>query len=218
MMMLNGTITVLLTVLAMVFLPALMRLMNTPDSIFCQAYSYMAVICCGMLATIVSQAVSGVLTGVYVYRAYGRMMPRKDDFRLENGITKEMLSTGGAMAFMYSVVSLGSVVYQGATNVLGEIAIAAFTAFRRIHNILIQPMSTIMDASGTFTAQNWGAKQKRRIRETLRRVMFMEAAWGFLCVAIVYLFGGDIIRLTTGTRNPEMISLAVTGLRIHFSM
>ena len=270
MMILNGTVTALLTLVAMVFLPALMRLMNTPDSIFEQAYSYMAVICGGMLATIcynmfagilrafgnsktplfflifssvlnialdllfvavfhmgvsgaalatiVSQAVSGVLTGFYVYRAYGHMMPQKKDFRLEKGITKEMLSTGGAMAFMYSVVSLGSVVYQGATNVLGEVAIAAFTAFRRIHNILIQPMSTIMDASGTFTAQNWGAKQKKRIRETLRKVMVMEAGWGFLCIAIVYLFGAEIIRLTTGTRNPEMVDLAVMGLRIHFSM
>ena len=270
MMILNGTVTALLTLVAMVFLPALMRLMNTPDSIFEQAYSYMAVICGGMLATIcynmfagilrafgnsktplfflifssvlnialdllfvavfhmgvsgaalatiVSQAVSGVLTGFYVYRAYGHMMPQKKDFRLEKGITKEMLSTGGAMAFMYSVVSLGSVVYQGATNVLGEVAIAAFTAFRRIHNILIQPMSTIMDASGTFTAQNWGAKQKKRIRETLRKVMVMEAGWGFLCIAIVYLFGAEIIRLTTGTRNPEMVDLAVMGLRIHFSL
>ena len=226
MMVLDGIITAVLTVFALAFLPSLMQLMNTPESIFDQAYSYMAVIFAGMLATIcynmfagilrafgnsktplyflifssllnigldllfvavfhmgvggaalatvVAEAVSGILTGIYVYRNYREMMPRKEDFRLETDTAKEMLSTGGAMAFMYSVISLGSVVFQGATNILGESIIAAHTADRRIINILMQPMATIMDASGTFVAQNWGARQKQRIRDTLKKVMGME--------------------------------------------
>ena len=93
------------------------------------------------------------------------------------------------------------------------------TRIRRIYSdIMIQPMATIMDASGTFTAQNWGAKQKRRIRETLRKVLRLEAGYGFFCIAVVYLFGSSMIQITTGTRNPEMVDLAVIGLRIHFSM
>ncbi len=133
MMVLDGVITAALTVLALLFLSPLMRLMNTPESIFDQAYSYMAVIFAGMLATIcynmfagilrafgnskkplyflifssllnialdllfvavfrmgvggaalatiVSQAVSGILTGFYVYRTYREMMPRQEDFK-----------------------------------------------------------------------------------------------------------------------------------------
>lgn len=268
MMMLDGVITAVLTVLALLFLTPLMRLMNTPDSIFEQAYSYMAVIFAGMLATIcynmfagilrafgnsktplyflifssllnialdllfvavfrmgvggaalatiVSQAVSGILTGIYVYRTYRDMMPRREDFRLDKRLTKELLSTGSAMAFMYSVISLGSVVFQGATNALGEAVITAHTAARRIINILMQPLSTVMDASGTFVAQNWGAQQKRRIRETLRKVMGVEAAWGLFACLIVYLFGRTIIQFTTGTQNADILDNAVMSLRIHF--
>jgi len=268
MMVLDGIITVVLTVLALIFLPALMRLMNTPETIFSQAYSYMAVIFAGMLATIcynmfagilrafgnsktplyflifssmlnialdllfvavfhmgvggaalatvTAQAVSGILTGIYVYRNYREMMPRKEDFRLETGTAKEMLSTGSAMAFMYSVISLGSVVFQGATNILGESIIAAHTAARRIINILMQPMATIMDASGTFVAQNWGARQKQRIRDTLKKVMGMEIAWGLFSCLIVYLFGRTMIQFTIGTQNVEILDNAVMSLRIHF--
>ena len=268
MMLLDGLITAVLTVLALLFLTPLMRLMNTPDSIFEQAYSYMAVIFAGMLATIcynmfagilrafgnsktplyflifssllnialdllfvavfrmgvggaalatiVSQAVSGILTGIYVYRTYRDMMPRREDFRLDKQLTKELLSTGSAMAFMYSVISLGSVVFQGATNALGEAVITAHTAARRIINILMQPLSTVMDASGTFVAQNWGAQQKRRIRETLRKVMGVEAAWGLFACLIVYLFGRVIIQFTTGTQNTDILDNAVMSLRIHF--
>ena len=268
MIVLDGVITAVLTVLALLFLSPLMRLMNPPDSIFDQAYSYMAVIFAGMLATIcynmfagilrafgnsktplyflifssllnialdllfvavfrmgvggaalatiVSQAVSGILTGVYVYRTYREMMPKQEDFRLEKKLTKELLSTGSAMAFMYSVISLGSVMFQGATNTLGEGIIAAHTAARRIINILMQPLSTIMDASGTFVAQNWGAQKKRRIKETLRKVMAVEVAWGLFACLIVYLFGWTIIQFTTGTQNADILDNAVLSLRIHF--
>ena len=268
MMVLDGIITVILTVLALVFLPALMRLMNTPESIFDQAHSYMVVIFAGMLATIcynmfagilrafgnsktplyflifssllnigldllfvavlhmgvggaalatvVAEAVSGILTGIYVYRNYRDMMPSKDDFKLEKGLTKEMLATGGAMGFMYSVVDLGSVVFQGAANALGEMYIAAHTAARRIINIMMQPMASMMDASGTFVGQNWGAKQKQRIRDTLKKIMGMEIAWGLFSCLIVYLFGRVIIRFTTGTHSEEILDNAVMSLRIHF--
>ena len=60
MMVLDGVITA-----ALLFLLPLMRLMNTPDSIFDQAYSYMAVIFAGMLATICYNMFAGIL------RAFG---------------------------------------------------------------------------------------------------------------------------------------------------
>ena len=268
MMALDGLITAVLTAFALVFLPSLMRLMNTPESIFDQAYSYMVVIFAGLLATVcynmfagilrafgnsrtplyflifssllnigldllfvavfhmgvggaalatvVAQVVSGVLAGLYVYRNYRDMMPAKEDFRLEKGLSKEMLATGAAMGFMYSVVDLGSVLFQGAANALGEMYIASHTAARRIINILMQPMGGMMNASGTFVGQNWGAKQKQRIRDTLKKVMGMEMAWGLFSCLIVYLFGRTIIQFTTGTQSTEILDNAVMSLYIHF--
>ena len=270
MMVLDAGITAALTGLALLLLAPLMRLLNTPQGIFAQAYSYMIVICGGMLATIcynmfagilrafgnsktplyflifssmlnivldplfvavfhmgvsgaalatvVSEGVSGVMTGVYVYRNYGHMMPGKRDFKPESAMVREMLSTGGAMAFMYSVVSLGSVVFQSATNALGESVIAAHTAARRIINIFMQPMGSMMDASGTFVAQNWGAQRKDRIRNALKRVMAMEAAWGAFSCLVVYLFGRAIIQFTTGTHSAGILDSAVMSLRIHFPL
>ena len=168
------------------------------------------------LATVAAQAVSGILTGVYAYRHYRDMMPGKEDFRPDRQLFRELLSTGSAMAFMYSVIDLGSVAFQGANNALGETVIASHTAARRIITIFMQPMSTMMNASGTFVAQNWGARQKKRIRETLKKVMGMEAAWGMFSCLIVYLFGRAIIHFTTGTVSEEVLGNAVMSLRIHF--
>ena len=268
MIALDGIISAVLTILALTVLPSLMRQMNTPENIFDQAYSYMAVIFAGLpaticynmfagilrafgnsrtplyflifssllnialdllfvaafhmgvggaaAATVAAQAVSGVLAGIYVYRNYRDMLPAKEDFRMEKGLTKEMLATGGAMGFMYSLVDLGSVVFQGAANTLGEMYIAAHTSARRIISILIQPMSGMMNAAGTFVGQNWGAKQKQRIRDTLKKIMGMQITWGLFSCLIIYLFGRAIIRFATGTQNAEILDNAVMSLRIHF--
>ena len=36
-------------------------------------------------------------------------------------------------------------------------------------------------------------------------------------MAIIYLFGGPLVRFTTGTDTPEMVENAVLSLRIHFA-
>ena len=46
-------------------------------------------------------------------------------------------------------------------------------------------------------------------------VLLLVAAWSVFACAVVYLFGGGIIRLTTGTEDPEIIRNAVMSLRIH---
>ena len=264
--LLDMGIAALLTVLAVAFLKPLMRLMNTPEAIMAQAYSYMIVICGGMLATIaynmfasvmrsfgnsrtplyvlifcslvnigldllfvavfhmgvggaalatvIAQALSGAICGAYVWRNYREYLPGKADFRVEPAMLRELLSTGSAMAFMYSIVNLGTAVFQGAINRLGEAVIAAYTAGERIIGMLMQPTSTIMDASATFVGQNWGAKAYSRIRDGLKRAMVMEVLWGTVACAIVYAVGGSIIRFTTGTRSAEIVALAVRHMRV----
>ena len=165
------------------------------------------------LATVIAQAVSGLLTGIYVYRNYGDMMPEKKDFWLDKEMTKELLSTGSAMAFMYSIVNLGSAVFQGAINTLDESVITAWAAGGKIVGILMQPLGTIMDASSTFVGQNWGARQYQRIKDTVRKVMGLEILWGLISTVSVYLFGSQMIRLLTGTQSQDIVSMAVTAMR-----
>ncbi len=79
----------------------------------------------------------------------------------------------------------------------------------------MQPMSGMVSASGTFIGQNWGAKQKQRIRDTLKKILGMETVWGLFSCLIVYLFGRTIIRFVTGTHSEEILNNAVMSLRIH---
>ena len=169
------------------------------------------------LATVIAEGVSALLCGIYVFRHYSAYLPGKQDFRVSGSLIAELFSNGIAMALMYCVVDLGSVIFQRANNHLGETIISAHTASRRIIGIMMQPLATISTASSTFVGQNWGARKPERIRTALRQVTVMELAWSLFGCALIYAFGGTLVRLTTGTSDTEVVRNAVMSLRWHLS-
>ena len=262
-------ITTGLTILSLVFLKPLMHFMNTPDSIFNEAYSYIVIICAGMpatiaynlfasilravgnsrtslyflmvstvlnivldlffimvlhtgvggaaLATIISQAVSALLSGLYVYKHYRSIMPKRQDFRVPHSMLTELFSQGIAMGLMLCVVDIGSVIFQRANNSLGEMIISAHTSSRRIIGIMMQPINTIATASSTFIGQNWGAGKTSRIRQALKQVLSLEIAWSVTAFLLVLAFGSVLVRWSTGTTDAAMVENAVMSLRLHLA-
>ena len=64
MIVLNTVITALISVVALVFLRVLMRGLNVPETIFEEAYDYLAIIVSGMIATILYNMCAGILRAV----------------------------------------------------------------------------------------------------------------------------------------------------------
>lgn len=269
MMLLNGIIGLLLTLVTLLFLRPLLNLLHVPENILEQAYAYVAVIIGGLLATVcynmfagilrafgnsktpliflivssvlnilldlllvavfdfgvagaawatvLSQTVSGMMCGIFVFRQYGEWMPRKEHARIARSLAHELLSSGLAMAGMYCVYAIGSVIFQGAANRLGPACITAHTASRRVLDMLKQPQGTLAEANATFTAQKKGAGKTDRIRQALRKVLCTEVLWGVLAAVMVWLAGRQIIQITTGTRDALILSQAELSLRCHFT-
>lgn len=167
------------------------------------------------LATVIAQAVSAVLCGVYLLRSYRGILPNRQDFRLPRRLWGELLSTGFAMALMLCVVDLGTVIFQRSNNALGEMYITAHTAARRLIMMIMQPLVTIATANSTFVGQNWGAGKTDRIRTALKQVCCAEVAWALCGGALLFLLGGPLVRFTTGTTDAEVVRNAVLSLRIH---
>lgn len=270
MILLDMVITLVISSATVALLPLLMRFLNTPQSIFDDAYSYISIIFGGLvftiaynmfaailramgnsrvplyflilssllnigldllfvitfsmgiqgaaIATVLAQLISAASCGAYTLRNFREYLPGKQDFRVPGNLLADLFSQGLSMALMSCLVDIGSVVFQRATNLLGQTVITAYTASRKILNLMLQPQATLASANATFTAQNWGAKQPRRIRDTLKQVLILEIGWSLTAMAVIWFFGEEIIFLTTGTRDPEVLRNAVLSLRLHFSM
>lgn len=166
------------------------------------------------LATVISQVVSCLLCGVYLFRNYQEYLPHREDFPIPGSILWALFSAGSAMVLMSIVVEIGSVIFQSAANTLGIAVITAHTASRRVLELLSQPLGSLCAAFSVFTAQNYGGRKPGRIRMALRQVLLLGTGWSALATLLVYLFGGGIIRLISGTGDAAVLSNAVLCLRI----
>lgn len=167
------------------------------------------------LATVIAQTVSAVLCGIYIWKNYGFLLPKRDEFRVSKKMLSELFSQGLAMGLMFCVVDLGSVIFQRANNGLGEMIISAHTAARRIIVVMMQPLATIAAAFSTFAGQNWGAKKTERIRTALKQALGMEMIWSLFGGVLIVIFGEFLVCFTTGTADRRIIDNAVMSLRWH---
>ena len=75
-------------------------------------------------------------------------------------------------------------------NSLGEMTIAAHVAARKIVEMFMQPLISIAIAVTTFVSQNLGAKQYHRIREGMKKSVWISFGW----VGIVILLSLDVYK------------------------
>lgn len=165
-------------------------------------------------ATVIAQAVSALLCGVYIRRNYSEYLPASSDFVPDGVIIRDMFSTGFSMALMQSVFSLGTVVLQRAINDLGTSVVTAHTAARRIIEMLMIPMSSVASADSTFVGQNYGAKKYKRIREANRKMLSAVFLWSAFSVAVSWIFGRSLAVWLVSTQEEGIISNALLNLRI----
>lgn len=168
------------------------------------------------LATVFAQAVSAALCGKQLLQYYRFILPGRDDWRIPRELMLEMFSMGFSMGFMLSVVQIGSIIQQSAINMLGEAAITAHTASRRIALMMVQPFLSLSTAVSVFTGQNLGAGKYERIRSALQKIITLSAGWGVISCILIFLSGDSLVKYITGTKNGQVIALADTCLRVYF--
>lgn len=84
------------------------------------------------------------------------------------------------MGLMSSIVSIGTVILQSAINKLGMTIISAQISARRIMSFALLPMAAISTSMTTFTSQNFGAKQFRRIQKGVKQACLLSLIWSIL--------------------------------------
>lgn len=250
-------IAVVLTIASMLSLNSLLMMLNTPLEIFDQAYTYIYLICMGMIitafynllsgllravgdsvtplivlaissvlnvildvffilvlkmgvagaayATLIAQAISTVVCGIWIYKKKPLLVPNSLDFKPDWQLMSSLAAQGLSMGFMSSIVAIGSVILQGAINGLGTLVIAAHTAARRVYMILGMPLFAVMTSLATFVAQNTGAKQYDRIITGIRDCNRMSIVYCVLLSLLVFLFSNSMIALISGSNNPVVL-------------
>lgn len=157
-------------------------------------------------ATVISQAVSAVLSIIYVYKRVEllRFYPRDLVFDWE--LFVQSVRLGIPASIQQTIVSLGMIAVQGLVNSFGSVTMAAYTAAGRIDSIAMMPIMNLGLAVSTFTAQNIGAGKLNRVRRGYKETLVMVAACCVVTSTIILRFGPNLIQLFVEAGEVEVIA------------
>lgn len=159
-------------------------------------------------ATVIAQIVSVILCFVYAVKKCNFLIFKKSDFVWNRELFSDLLSTGMSMGLMYAIVSIGSVILQGAVNSFGTSTITAHTSARKIDEIFMMPISTISMATATFVSQNFGAGKMDRVKKGIKYSIIISTIWSIISIFIVLFLRRPIIQALSGTNDNFIISTA----------
>ena len=117
------------------------------------------------VATVVSQAVSGVLCVWYMRRCFPVLRMEKDDWQLRRREASRLLGMGVPVGLQCSITAIGSVILQTAVNSLGAICVAGVAAATKLFQLFCCPYDALAMAATNFVGQNLGAGKYDRIRQ-----------------------------------------------------
>jgi Na+-driven multidrug efflux pump len=165
-------------------------------------------------ATIIAQAISGILSLGYILLRYKEILPSRRDFRLSANELAELIPTGLSMALMSCIVNIGTIILQVGINSLGTTIIAAHTAGRKIFDIMCVFLFTIGTAMTTFVSQNIGAGKPERVRQGVRHAILITTGETLVLILFCFVCSKSILIWLTGSTDSELINAAIMYLRV----
>ncbi len=165
------------------------------------------------IATVASQAVSGILCLLFIYKRVELLHPGRENCRLEGDASKELLAMGLPMGFQFSITAVGSMVMQSANNSLGSVYVSGFTAALKIKQFTMCPFDAIASSVSVFCGQNLGAGNLKRIRQGVKEGAAMAVFYGIFAGLILIFTGRTLSALFVGREASEVLDAAAKYLR-----
>ena len=165
-------------------------------------------------ATIIAQALSGLLCLAIILWKFREILPGRDDWKFEKVRYWNLFTTGISMALMGCIVNVGTIVLQGAINGLGTDIVAAHTASRRVFDVMTVILYTIGIAMTTYASQNMGAAEPKRVRQGVRHANLLVTAFTTVLIVFCYVCGEPLLIWVTATDNPAIVEPSVMYLKV----
>lgn len=156
-------------------------------------------------ATVISQAVSGLLCLFYMRKKFTILRMQGEEWKPDRRSMEVLCGMGIPMGLQYSITAIGSVVLQTAVNSLGSMAVASVTAGSKISMFFCCPFDAMGATMATYGGQNVGAKQLDRIDEGLKKCILLGAVYAVLAFAVLFLLGDKVALLFVNGGETEIL-------------
>ncbi|MGN1423969.1 MAG: MATE family efflux transporter [Oscillospiraceae bacterium] len=163
-------------------------------------------------ATVISQLVSGILCLVYMIKRFDILRIKKEELPIDRYYIGRLCAVGLPMGLQYSITAIGSILIQTAVNALGSTYVAAVTAACKVSQLLCCPFDAMGSTMATYSGQNIGAGEVKRIRRGLFDCSVLGVGYAIVGFLIILFIGTNIANLfindTDGGNIEELLALS----------
>lgn len=153
-------------------------------------------------ATLIAQGVS-VLGSFTVLRMELKKLEGASDGIFATEELLPMAKIALPSILQQSTVSIGMMLVQSVVNSFGAESLAGFSAGMRIESICVVPMAAVGNAISSYTAQNIGAGQLKRVSRGYVQANKMVIFFGVVICVILELFPTQFITLFLGADGSQ---------------
>jgi len=164
------------------------------------------------LSTVISQFLSAGLIVQCLVRSDTHYRLRLKKLRLVPDKLKAILRIGFPAGLQGCIFSISNVLIQSSVNAFGAVAMAGNTASSNIEGFIYTSMNAIYQTALSFTSQNFGVRNYRRMTRILLYCLGLVAFIGIFLGNGAVLIGNQLLSIYD--RNPEVVQYGLHRLRI----
>lgn len=194
----------------LIFLIASTILNGVLDFIF--VYFFKMGVLGAAVATMIAQFISGIGCLIYATKSNPFFKLSKEDMKYDKPICESIVKIGVPLSLQFSLIAISTMALQRVVNSFGSVTVAAFTAISRIEQVIHQPYQTLSASLSTYTGQNYGASNKKRILKGYHTGMVIMVIFTVLMLPVMQLFGDNIMRIFVN--DAEVIAMGAKAIRI----
>ena len=165
-------------------------------------------------ATIISQAVSAVMIVRCLIKNDGPCKLILSKLCLDKKETARIAKVGLPAGFQGAIFSISNVLIQSSVNSFGAIAVAGNTATCNLEGFVYNSMNSFHQTAISFTGQNMGAKNMKRVQRVLMYCLLCVTVTGLGMGFGGYAFGSQLLGIYS--TDPAVISFGLRRMAIIF--
>lgn len=162
------------------------------------------------IATVISQMISCVLVLGCLIRTDAIYRLEWKKLRVNRWCLGQIFRVGIPAGIQSTVINFSNVLLQSSVNSFGSTAMAGYTAANNLFGFMYTSVNAVTQACMSFTSQNYGAGQWKRMGKVLRHCLFLTTAVSLMLGSVIYSFGPEILKLYT--EEPDVIASAMEVL------
>jgi len=164
------------------------------------------------IATVISQAISFILSVVY-FRSKKHIVtfdPR--DFAFDRETAKDIFRIGFPSALQQATINFAYLALNGIVNSYGILASAAYGICVKLDSFAVLPCTAVNDSVASVTSQNLGAGKKERALEAIKDGRKLIIPFNIALMLVMYFFGGKLASIFNSDK--AVIAMAARYMQI----